>query len=67
MTEPDRVRTRAGKLLPEEKDAGSDDPRRQAGAILEESDERQGDRTASPATHLEHRRSEDIVPPVDGG
>jgi hypothetical protein len=65
MTETDRVRSRADNLLPEEKDAGSDDPRRQAEAILEESDERQADRTASPATHLEHRHSQETVPPVD--
>jgi hypothetical protein len=35
----DRVETRA-ELLPEEEAAGSDDPRAQAEAILEESDER---------------------------
>lgn len=37
--EESRIDTRA-ELLPEEQDAGSDDPRAQAEAILEESDER---------------------------
>ena len=37
--EPDRVETRAD-LLPEEREAGSDDPLEQAKAILEDSDER---------------------------
>jgi hypothetical protein len=49
--------------LPEEKTAGTDDPDRQAEAILEESEERLADRDASPGTHLEHRRSEDVVEP----
>jgi hypothetical protein len=43
MTEPadeSRVESRATDLLPEEQAAGSDDPRRQAEAILAESDER---------------------------
>lgn len=47
MTEPSpeesHIDTRA-ELLPEEQEAGSDDPRAQAEAILEESDER----TAAP-------------------
>ena len=38
----DRVDTRA-ELLPEEENAGSDDPHAQAEAILEESDERTED------------------------
>jgi hypothetical protein len=61
----DRVHRRAANLLPEEEKVGSDDPLRQAAAILDESDERQRDRDASPGTHLEHRRSEDTVFPVD--
>ncbi len=40
--EDDRVGRRAG-LLPEEQEAGSDDPEDQAAAILEESDERTDD------------------------
>ncbi len=65
MTEPDRVSRRASKLLPEEKEAGSDDPRSQAEAILEESDQRQADRDAAPSTHLEHRHSEETVATED--
>ena len=38
----DRIETRA-ELLPEEQEAGSDDPEAQAAAILEESDERTED------------------------
>lgn len=60
----DRSDTR-DHLLPEEAVVGSDDPHAQAEAILAESDERSLDRDASPSTHLEHRRSEDTVPPVD--
>lgn len=37
--DPDRVETRA-ELLPEEQEAGSDDPEAQAAAILADSDER---------------------------
>ena len=37
--EQDRINTRAD-LLPEEREAGSDDPFEQAKAILEDSDER---------------------------
>ena len=36
----DRIKARAEALLPEEEEAGSDDPVAQAAAILEESDER---------------------------
>jgi hypothetical protein len=38
--EADRIESRAGHLLPEEEAAGSDDPVRQAAAILDESDRR---------------------------
>ncbi|MFY1633485.1 hypothetical protein ACN27F_09420 [Solwaraspora sp. WMMB335] len=38
--EADRIDSRAGHLLPEEAAAGSDDPVRQAAAILDESDQR---------------------------
>jgi hypothetical protein len=38
----DRIETRA-ELLPEEQEAGSDDPEAQAAAILAESDERTED------------------------
>jgi hypothetical protein len=40
----ERALERADELLPEEKAAGSDDPRSQAQAILAESDRRQDDR-----------------------
>ncbi|MFV2020282.1 hypothetical protein [Micromonospora sp. LOL_023] len=39
-TEADRIESRAGHLLPEEEAAGSDDPIRQAAALLDESDRR---------------------------
>jgi hypothetical protein len=57
----DRVRARADTLLPEEEEAGSDDPMAQAAAILEESDEREDDRIDPPGQPVEHRRSEDTV------
>lgn len=60
----ERVDTRA-ELLPEEQRAGSDDPEAQAEAILEDSEARTLDRDASPGTHLEHRTSEDVTPPVE--
>jgi hypothetical protein len=59
-----RAQARASELLPEEKAAGSDDPLNQAKAILDESEQRQGDRNAAPGAALEHRRSEDTVEPV---
>ena len=64
MPDDERVASRS-ELLPEEKTSGSDDPTAQAEQILEESDERTFDRDAAPSTHLEHRRSEDTVEPVD--
>jgi hypothetical protein len=60
----ERASTRS-ELLPEEKKVGSEDPEAQAEAILEESEERTVDRSASPSTHLEHRTSEDATPPID--
>jgi hypothetical protein len=53
----DRTDQRAADLLPEERVAGSADPRAQAEAILSESDEREGDLEAAPDSFLEHRRS----------
>lgn len=58
----ERVSSRA-ELTAEEKAAGSDDPKAQAEAILEDSDARTASREASPGTHLEHRTSEDATPP----
>jgi len=60
----ERVATRA-ELIGEEHDAGSDDPHAQARAILEDSEMRTRDRDAAPGSFVEHRRSEDTVPPAD--
>ena len=60
--EEERVTTRAG-LLPEEREAGSEDPESQAEAILEDSEVRQADRDAAPDAVVEHRQSEDTVEP----
>ena len=57
----DRINARAEALLPEEEEAGSDDPQAQAAAILEESDEREFERDDPTGEGLEHRRSEDTV------
>src|SRR4051812_43275631 len=64
MENDPHVESRAENLLPEEQAAGSDDPAAQAGAILQESDERQNDRKVAPDTVLEHRTSEDTTPPA---
>ena len=62
MPEPDeRIKARAEALLPEEEEAGSDDPIAQAAAILEDSDEREDDRVDPPGQPVEHRTSEDTV------
>lgn len=57
----DRIKARAEALLPEEEEAGSDDPVAQAAAILDESDEREFERDDPTGEGLEHRRSEDTV------
>jgi hypothetical protein len=57
----DRIKARADALLPEEEEAGSDDPEAQAAAILEESDEREFERDDPSHPGLERRRSEDTV------
>jgi hypothetical protein len=57
----ERIQARAEALLPEEEEAGSDDPIAQAAAILEESDEREFARDDPNAPGLEQRRSEDTV------
>jgi len=57
----DRIKARSEALLPEEEEAGSDDPVAQAAAILEESDEREFERDDSTGEGLEQRRSEDTV------
>lgn len=53
----ERVRQRAGDLLPEEEAAGVDDPEALAAAVLEDSDARQADRDAAPDSFVEHRPS----------
>jgi len=57
-----RDRRRAADLLPEERAAGSDDPGRQAEAILQESDEREADLDLA----REHRTSAETVTPAEG-
>jgi hypothetical protein len=56
-----RAHSRAEALFPEEIAAGTDDAEAQAAAILEESDQREGDGVHPPGPALEHRRSEDTV------
>ena len=57
----ERTRSRASALLPEEQSAGVEDPELQAQAILAESDARQMERSATPDTFLEKRRSSDTL------
>jgi hypothetical protein len=57
----DRIKARAEALLPEEEEAGSDDPEAQAAAILEESDEREFERDDPTGQGLERRTSADTV------
>jgi hypothetical protein len=59
-----RIRSRADKLLSEERVAGVDDPTALAQAVLAESDERQEDREAPGGARVEHRRSEETVDPT---
>ena len=56
---------RARNPLPEELHAGTDNPDDQTAQILSDSDARQADRNSAPGTHLEDRRSEETVDPVD--
>jgi hypothetical protein len=60
--DPKAVETRA-ELLPEEEQAGSDDPEAQAAAVLADSEARSLDRNAAPGSVVEHRTSEDTVDP----
>jgi SAM-dependent methyltransferase len=60
----DRIDRRAAHLLPEEDEVGSDAPRAQAEAILEDSDERSADREAAPGSMVEHRTSDEATPPT---
>ena len=63
--DPKRVEGRADSLLPEEQEAGSDDPQAQAEAILADSDTRSVDRVAPVGKPIERRRSEDTVEPPE--
>jgi hypothetical protein len=65
-TSDPRIRSRADKLLAEERVAGTDDPTALAQAVLAESDERQEDREAPGGGPVEHRRSEETVDPTPG-
>ena len=56
----DRIEQRA-ELTAEEKAAGSDDPEEQAREILDESDERVDEGTATANDPVEHRTSADTV------
>jgi len=60
-----RVRERAKALLPEEQEAGSDDPEAQAEQILAESDARADGRGTPPGKAVERRQSQDTVEPTD--
>jgi hypothetical protein len=61
----ERVATRAAQLTGDEHDVTSSDSKAQARAILEDSAMRTRDRDAAPGSFVEHRRSEDTVPPDD--
>ncbi len=61
-----RVQQRADELLPEEQQAGSDDPVAQAREILLESEERTLQRDDPTKPGIERRHSEDTVDPDPG-
>ena len=58
----ERIDSRS-ELTAEEKAAGSEDPEAEAREILEESEERSLDRNAAPESWVEHRTSDETVPP----
>ncbi len=58
--QPDQVERRA-ELLPEERTVGSDDPREQAEAILQESEERTEHPDPDASSQSGRRSSEDTV------
>lgn len=60
-----RIQGRADALLPEEREAGSENPEAQAEEILSESDARTAHEIPPGAKPVERRRSEDTVEPVD--
>jgi hypothetical protein len=63
--DPRLVEQRADELLPEELEAGSDDPKAEAEEILAESEDRIDRREEQLADgEAEHRRSQDTVDPA---
>ncbi len=60
----ERIEQRA-ELTAEEKAVGSENPEDQAREILEESDERAAEGTATADDPVEHRTSDQTVEPVD--
>ena len=74
INDQERVESRAGHLLPEERSAGSEDPLAQAEAILADSDERESAPAsvaaddAAPDAIAERRTSDEaaaVVQPPD--
>lgn len=61
MIDDDRVNQRAGELLPEELAAGSEDPKAQAEALLQDSDDREHYRESAPDLRIEHRTSDEAA------
>jgi hypothetical protein len=60
----ERIEGRA-ELTAEEKAVGSEDPEDQAREILEDSDERLEEGTATASSPVEHRTSDETVEPLD--
>ncbi len=60
----DRIDSLADKLLAEGQAPDAAVAKEQAEAMLDDSDLREDDRDAAPDTHLEHRTSQDTVPPA---
>ncbi|GAA2380839.1 hypothetical protein [Dactylosporangium salmoneum] len=60
MIDDDRIRERA-QLLPEERTAGSDDPKAQAEAVLQDSDDREDYRENAPDLRIEHRTGDEAA------
>jgi len=63
--DPKRVQNRAEALLPEEQEAGTDDPTAQAEQILAESDARTAHKVTPGDKPIERRESQDTVAPPD--
>lgn len=61
----ERVAARASQLADGDDELSIEDAKAQARALLEDSEMRTLDRDAAPGSFVEHRRSEDTVPPDD--